>query len=179
LCCINYMLVFHLFAFRFRGTWSRRSFRPLTHLSVGRQRPSDFRRAHPLFSCLYYTGPFARVRASFPSRRRVCTSSSCPTMGYRRCAPSLRLPSFSACDASIIPVMIMFPSSLRVCPSRVPVRQHHRRRLGASRAYRATPRDLSVNTFDLLPFVAPRPGGHEMTPRQRRGAGAPHVPGGS
>jgi hypothetical protein len=55
----------------------------------------------------------------------------------------------------------MFPSSLRVCPSRVPVRQHHRRRLGASRAYRATPRDLSVNTFDLLPFVAPRPPGKE------------------
>jgi hypothetical protein len=72
----------------------------------------------------------------------------------------------------------MFPSSLRVCPSRVPVRQHHRRRLGASRAYRATPRDLSVNTFDLLPFVAPRPGGNFITPRQKRGAGAPHVPGG-
>ncbi len=118
LCCINYMLVFHLFAFRFRGTWSRRSFRPLTHLSVGRQRPSDFRRAHPLFSCLYYTGPFARVRASFPSRRRVCTSSSCPSMGYRRCAPSLRLPSFSACQASIIPIMIISSSSPRVRPGR-------------------------------------------------------------
>jgi hypothetical protein len=118
------------------------------------------------------------MRQPFRGRRRVCTCSSCPSMGHLRCAPSLRLPSLSACDASIIPVMIMFPSSLRVCPSRVPVRQHHRRRLGASRAYRATPRDLSVNTFDLLPFVAPRPGGNFITPRQKRGAGAPHVPGG-
>ena len=46
-------------------------------------------------------------------------------------------------------------------------------------AYPAFPGHLSVNRLTSRASVAPRPGGHEMTPRQRRGAGAPHVPGGS
>jgi hypothetical protein len=129
---INYILVFHLFAFRFGGSFSRRSFRPWTHPSVGRARPCDFRRAHSPISCLYYTGPLARVRASFPSRRRVWTFSSCPSMGHRRCAPSLRLSSFSACQAPIIPIMIILPSirSLVVYVRAVPLgRDHHPPRL--------------------------------------------------
>ncbi len=181
---INYMLVFHLFAFRFGGSFSRRRFRPWTHLSVGRQRPCDFRRAHPAISCLYYTGPLPRMRQPFRARRRVCiiiiliiSIHGPPTVrNFLKTAIVQRVASvhhscqdnFLVQSSCLSGPFFLFGSTIHSISALIP-------------AYPAflLSGHLSVNRLTSRAFVAPRPGGHLMggvpapaSPRRARSAGA-------